>query len=139
MLEPVSVVGRVDWNTEVGGDESCYFAYSMLVIQGENQWQVTHRYSEFDSLHQALSRRLNSTVLAAYMSYRHMAEVGTTPLPILPQKTLTAISTMEEIESRREGLENYIKALVSIPCVQEAYAFRTFLRSSSNLPLPLVI
>ena len=139
VLDPVSVVGRVNWNTEVGGDESCYFAYSMMVIQGENQWQVTHRYSEFDSLHQALSRRLNSTVLAAYMSFRHMAEVGTTPLPTLPQKTLTAISTMEEIESRREGLEHYIKALVSIPCVQEAYAFRAFLRSSSNLPLPLTI
>ena len=106
VLEPVSVVGRVNWNTEIDMDGSCYFAYSLLVLQGESQCQVVHRYREFDNLHQALNRRLNSTVLAAYMAYRNEPDTSAIPLPILPQKTLTALSTVEEIESRREGLES---------------------------------
>lgn len=132
-LEPVSILGRVNWNTEIDIDGSCYFAYTLLVLQGENQIQVVHRYREFDHLHQALNRRMNSTVLAAYMAYRKEPDLGTFQLPILPKKTLTALGTMEEIENRREGLERYVKELVLVPGVQEAYAFRAFTRNSSLL------
>ena len=130
--EPIRLMSRVNWTSEMNGDGSCYFCYSVVIGQEDNQWHIVHRYSEFDELHQALEKRKSSDLLKAYMAHREVVGVTGECLPMLPKKTLTAISTVEEIEARRDGLERYLSELFSTPLIQDSYAFRAFIRGIST-------
>lgn len=54
------------------------------------KYKLEKRFSEFDNLHKNLSKLFNN-------------------LPKLPSKTLLKLSKNEDLDKRREGLDQYIK------------------------------
>ena len=65
-------------------------AYYIIRLKANNQqWSVEKRYSDIAQLHEDLKNNHGS-------------------LPILPPKTIFAIKTYDDIESRRAKLDTYI-------------------------------
>lgn len=59
------------------------------------KYKLEKRFSEFDNLHKNLSKLFNN-------------------LPKLPSKTLLKLSKNEDLDKRREGLDQYIKVIFFI-------------------------
>ena len=84
-------------------------------------WIVTRRYSEFDSLHTKLRDK--------YLAARKLE---------FPAKRLvSSLSNDLFTEQRKQGLEKYLTALVTIPSVCQSTELRAFLSQQNiNLPKP---
>ncbi|TPX63172.1 hypothetical protein SpCBS45565_g06813 [Spizellomyces sp. 'palustris'] len=87
-----------------------YTLYEIHLRGPVRSWRVSHRYSDFTTLH--------ATLLA----------LGPPPNP-LPPKTFFSLSDASKIESRRIGLESYLKGILYAedPKWRQADAWKAFL------------
>lgn len=121
------VITPIEWESELNDSEFIVFVLNVkkIVNSFEQQWRIKRFYKDFKSLHKFLALRNQSKMLSKYHGYmnKEMAEV----FPELPKK-----KKWKEIEELRELLENYLRHLCSVPLIQDAYAFTTFLNDISN-------
>jgi hypothetical protein len=84
-----------------------YTVYHMLVKQAELEWKITHRYSDFPRLHEALVSQ-------------DPTDVGFIPrarIPDLPRKEIGPGSSVDHavVKKRSVGLQTFVRNLVSCP------------------------
>jgi len=87
--------------------------------KGTDKWNVEKRFSEFDALDKALRPVYGN-------------------LPALPGKSLLAIKQSTELERRREGLEKYLKHLVTRTDIISSDVFKRFLQLDNFAPEAVV-
>lgn len=121
------------WDNEVGKD-SHYIIYTltftkMLKNKKVDEWTVKRRYKDFDRLHNFILKRSTSPMLSNYLNVRSTLRHSrnSESLPSMPGKTLTPISSPQEIDVRRRGLEEYLERLLAIPSVIDSYEFKSFI------------
>lgn len=125
---------EMTWEGDISDDSTHYILYCIYIGKAtsnstyEVQWRISRRYREFDALHKILHQRHSNPALENYL--RHCGKQAK-PLPSLPSKTLSPLSTLEEIETRKSLLELYVKDLISNPSVICSFAFQEFINEKS--------
>jgi PX domain len=113
------------WEEELNSDSTNYVIYHLKFTRNANgraqEWEVSRRYKEFDALHKKLVERHNSQPLRDFLKDEPM------PLPALPGKSISPLSTHEEIQARKKALEMYLTELIENPAVTCSYDFRIFI------------
>lgn len=92
-----------------------HIVYRIEIQAHVRSWQMWRRYSEFDDLHTALTKT-----------------VGAPPCPLPPKHKFSILRSHNDtkvLEERKEGLERYLRAIVSAKDDKwrEHFAFREFL------------
>ncbi|KAI5123575.1 hypothetical protein M0805_003393 [Coniferiporia weirii] len=90
--------------------------YRIKVQASVRSWQMWRRYSEFDDLHTELTKSVGAAP----------------PCPLPPKHSFSLFRSTDDpklLQERAEGLENYLRAIVSSKDDRwrEAYAFKEFL------------
>jgi hypothetical protein len=119
------LIAPLRWEGELGSDSKHFIIYMMKFrksILGKTQdWEICRRFKEFDALHKVLQQRSTSFLLRDYLKNEPA------PLPQLPGKSIAPLSTYDEINERKQDLENYIIELLKNPSVTCCYYFRNFI------------
>jgi PX domain len=123
---------EISWESDISDDSAHYILYSFTIgkiskdSKCEVQWKVSKRYKEFDALHKKLLQRYNSPYLKSYLLHIGKYQKDN-QLPLLPSKTLSPLSTLNEIEERKRLLQIYMQELLNSPSVTCSFAFREFI------------
>ena len=80
----------------------------MQVITSKDSWVLEKRFSQFDTMHQEISKMV-------------------TGVPELPPKTYFKLTSHEGLVKRRQDLDMFMKALVQRPEILNHSTFRNFL------------
>ncbi|OMJ70848.1 hypothetical protein SteCoe_31093 [Stentor coeruleus] len=119
------LITPLKWEGELGSDSKHFIIYIMKFrksILGKTQdWEICRRFKEFDALHKILQQRSTSFLLREYLKNEP------DPLPQLPGKSIAPLSSYDEINERKQDLENYITELLKNPSVTCCYYFRNFI------------
>lgn len=99
---------------EFEGSKEVTFYKVEISLEG-TKWELKKRFNEFHELNEALKKNTGS-------------------LPPLPGKTLLAVKKPEEIDRRRDGLEQYLQALTGKVDVYANPAFVKFLELEEHKP-----
>ena len=108
------------------------FTIKLAKFQDEkkkNEWEITKRYRQFDILHHLLSKRQQSPILSGFYECKSIKDIA---LPNLPGKSVGALVSSEEIETRRLGLEKYLEGLLSFKENLYSYTMRQFIEDPNN-------
>lgn len=110
-MEQLSASFKVEiseWKPSAIDPNVIYYIVEILKYN-QDKWTVEKRYSEFDDLNKNLKKMFVN-------------------LPSLPGKSLFKIKESEDINIRRQGLHEYLKALISRPDVFNSEPLKQFLQ-----------
>ena len=122
----------MSWEGDISDDCTHYILYHANIAKAfgnsnfEIEWTISKRYSQFDALHKKLQQRQNSIALKKFLIHKD-EQFKDIPLPPLPSKTISPLSTLEEIEGRKQLLEIYLRELLINPAVTCSPVFREFI------------
>lgn len=132
------ITEQIAWEGEISEDSTHFIAYNVGIgkkSEGnllEKEWKFLRRYREFDLLNKKLLQRQSSWMLKNYTLFKGRVFKDNT-LPSLPGKKISPLSTLYEIEERRNGLEKYLEELLNNPLVTCSFAFREFIAEQGNI------
>ena len=137
---------EAEWQDEIGDDSSHFISFSFTISRSKSdpptsssllnskfevEWKISKRYREFDAIHKKLSIRHSSPLLKQYLIYTNQSSKDSKevlkPLPQLPSKTVSQLSTLFEKNERKKQLFNYLDQLLQNPGVTCSYFFREFI------------
>lgn len=106
-----------------------HIVYRIDIQAHVRSWQMWRRYSEFDDLHTELTKATGSAPPAS-LPPKHALK------SVLPMSFVQ--KDMKELKERREGLEKYLRAILSAKDDKwrETYAFKEFLGVPIGKQLP---
>jgi len=97
------------------GSKAVVFYIVEISKKTGEKWSLEKRFREFDELHKALKKVYGN-------------------LPELPQKSLFSLKQSNEIETRRHGLEKYLKVLIVRNDTLSSEALKRFLQVENFAP-----
>lgn len=124
-----------EWEGEISDDSSHYILYTYVISKTrveenfEVQWKIMKRFREFDALNKKLNQRHGSPLLKQFLiqTGKIGKDESILPLPILPNKRISPLSTLNEIIDRKKMLEGYLNELLANPAIICSYQFREFI------------
>ncbi|EFN59116.1 hypothetical protein CHLNCDRAFT_137916 [Chlorella variabilis] len=105
-------VVAADLNTTGSKD---YVEFKIRVADNSDEWTVSRRYRNFESLHRQLRM---------YPTYR---------LKLPPKRIFVHSNNVEFVEERREGLDKYLQAVLAHDFLSQCADLYEFLRAGSQL------
>lgn len=94
------------------GKEKKVTLYQISVSTAVNNWKVKHRFNDFYNLHELLSKNY-------------------TKLPKMPQKSIFALTSKQQLEKRKIDLEQYLIELLKLELITHNVYFVQFLKIDS--------
>jgi hypothetical protein len=127
-----------EWQGELSDDSSHFISFSFMISKSreakdqkgkslEVPWKISKRYREFDAFHSKLVSRHSSPHLRHFLMSTGKGFSEVPALPVLPSKTISPPSTLQEINERRRQLFCYLSDLLNHPEVTCCYWFREFI------------
>jgi len=97
-----------------GGKPATYFVIA-IQKRAEEKWEVDRRYREFNELHDSLKKTHAN-------------------LPSLPGKSLFSLKDHNDLETRRAGLEKYLRTIITRQDIVNNEALKRFLHLDNFAP-----
>ena len=126
------IVEEMCWEGGISEDSTHFISFPVGIgkrSEGallEKEWKCSRRYREFDAMNKRLIQRQGSWMLKNYTLFKGRIYKDIA-IPSLPGKKISPLSTHEEIEERKNGLEKYLQELMTNPMVTCSFAFREFI------------